>query len=69
MLANSVFHARTKHVEIDYHFVRDKVASSELQVNFIYTKPLPATRRGVKVGRSLRANPRVGNFWPAKMRA
>ncbi|XP_019199912.1 PREDICTED: uncharacterized protein LOC109193525 [Ipomoea nil] len=27
MCANHIFHAHTKHVEIDYHFVRDKVAS------------------------------------------
>lgn len=38
LCVNLVFHARTKHVEVYYHFVRDKVASGDLQVNFISTK-------------------------------
>jgi len=38
MCANLIFHARTKHVETDYNFVRYKVTSGEIQVNFISTK-------------------------------
>ena len=50
--ANPMFHARTKHVEIDYHFVREKVACCDLDVHFLsskdqlvdaLTKPLSST--------------------------
>ena len=48
--ANPTFHAHTKHVEVDYHFVRDRVAKKDIQIHFIpshdqladvFTKPLP----------------------------
>ena len=38
LASNLVFHARTKHVEVDYHFIREKVMNKDIQVRYISTQ-------------------------------
>jgi histone deacetylase 1/2 len=37
LAANPIFHARMKHIEVDYHFVRERVARKALDVRFVST--------------------------------
>ena len=36
--ANLISYACTKHVDVDYHFVQDRVAEKEIQIRFITSK-------------------------------
>jgi len=35
---NSVYHARTKHIEVHYHFIREKVLTKEINLIHVSTK-------------------------------
>ena len=44
MIVNPVFHACTKHIELDYHFVREKVALGSFVTRFV-----PSTNQVVDI--------------------
>jgi hypothetical protein len=48
-----VFHARTKHIEIDYHFIREKVFNKDLVAYYISTsnQPLDIFTKGLTFAR------------------
>ena len=35
--SNSIFHERTKHIEMDCHFIREKIASGCMTISFVNT--------------------------------
>ena len=39
---NHVFHKRSKHIAIRYHFIREKVESGEIKLRFVRTKAMAA---------------------------
>ena len=52
---NPVYHARSKHIDIQHHYIREKVQSQEITLEYIttddmiadiFTKPLPGPRHG-----------------------
>ena len=42
LTSHPVFHSRTKHIEVDVHFVRDLVLQKKIVVSYIPTEEQPA---------------------------
>ena len=38
LVKNLIFHARTKHVEVHYHFIKEKVLQGHIQMKYIRIK-------------------------------
>jgi len=38
LVNNSVYHARTKHIEVHYHFIREKVIAKEIDLIHVSTE-------------------------------
>jgi transposase InsO family protein len=55
LATNPVYHARTKHIEVDYHFVREKVLNKDVSLAFISTDDQLADvfTKGLSVARFL----------------
>lgn len=52
MIVNSIFHGHSKHIELDYHYVPEKLSLGTLKTQIVpsahqladlFTKPLPKT--------------------------
>ncbi len=60
--ANLEFHRQTKHIEVQHHFIREKVDSKKIVITYISTNDMVAD------GLSKAWNPKIFRAFPAIMR-
>jgi len=68
LASNPMYHTRTKHIEVNYHFVREKVINGDISVKFIstldqiadiFTKGLSSSRFNILKSKLLVASPPI----------
>lgn len=42
LASNPIFHTRTKHIDVNYHFIRKKMLNKDIQVGYLSTINQPA---------------------------
>lgn len=38
LVNNPIFHAQTKHIKVDYHYIRDCIQNKEIEVQYVHTQ-------------------------------
>ena len=46
LVENPVFYARTKHVEVHYHFINENVLQDKVETRYVKTRVPPTTQYG-----------------------
>lgn len=61
---NIVFYERTKHIEVDYHFLRDKIQSNVISIEHLQSKwqPVDLLTKAISRDTITRLNSKLGLY-------